>query len=33
VIIKLSTTETDQLISVTNHGDAPKFLITELTEP
>jgi len=33
VITKLSTTETDQLISVTNHADAPKFLITELAEP
>jgi Replication-relaxation len=33
VITKTSTTETNQLISVTTHTNAPKFLITELTEP
>jgi hypothetical protein len=32
VITKQTTTETDQLICVTTHEDAPKFLITELTE-
>jgi hypothetical protein len=33
VITKLATTEADQLICVTTHTDAPKFLITELTAP
>jgi Replication-relaxation len=33
VITKQTTTETDQLICVTTHEDAPKFLITELTNP
>ena len=33
VITALTTTETDPLICVTTHTDAPKFLITELTEP
>jgi hypothetical protein len=33
VITKITTTETDQLISVTTHEGAPKFLITELAAP
>jgi hypothetical protein len=32
-ITKLTTTETEHLISVTTHEDADKFLITELAEP
>jgi hypothetical protein len=33
VINTLTTTETDQLICVTTHEGAPKFLITELIAP
>ncbi|MDQ3764360.1 MAG: replication-relaxation family protein [Actinomycetota bacterium] len=33
VITKVSTTEADQLINVTTHTHASKFLITELAEP
>jgi hypothetical protein len=33
VITKQTTTETEHLICATTHTDAPKFLITELTEP
>lgn len=33
VITKQTTAETSQMICVTTHDDAPKFLITELTEP
>jgi hypothetical protein len=33
VITKQTSTDTDQLICVTTHDNAPKFLITELTNP
>jgi hypothetical protein len=33
VITTLTTSETEHLISVATHDNAPKFLITELTEP
>jgi hypothetical protein len=33
MITKIATTETDHLICVTTHANAPNFLITELVEP